>query len=138
MAFFLFWSNFYCNNLEYVLKIKSIEFISSNWMWRKVMFLFIWRDYLNVSLMDFIFLESSVFLYIAFFVELCLLAILFAFGGNFAGHICAFFGLLGRFYTFQEMKTFLIKVYDTRHHTASLCHWPLKVLKNPREKSWSC
>ena len=53
-------------------------------MCRKVMFLFIWVNYLNVNLMDFVFLEPSVFLYIAYFVELCFLAIFFAFRGNFA------------------------------------------------------
>ena len=42
------------------------------------MFLFIWVNYLNVSLMDFVFLEPSVFLYIFYFVELCFLAMFFA------------------------------------------------------------
>ena len=87
------------------------------------MFLFIWVNYLNISLMYFVFLEPSVFLYIAYFVELCFLAIFFSFEGNFAGLFYGFvFDLLGRCHTFQKMKTFSLKVYDTRHHTASLCH----------------
>ena len=60
-------------------------------MCRRVMFLFIWVNYLNVSLMDFVSLEPSVFLYIAYFVELYFLAIFFAFGGNFPGLFCGFF-----------------------------------------------
>ena len=35
------------------------------------MILFIWVNYLNVSLMDLIYVEPSVFLYIAYFVEMC-------------------------------------------------------------------
>ena len=55
------------------------------------MFLFIWVNYLNVSLMDFLILEPSVLLYIAYFVELCFLAIFFAFGSNSAGLFYGFF-----------------------------------------------
>ena len=57
-------------------------------------------------------IEPSVFLYIAYFVELCFLAIFFAFGGNFAGLFCGFFFLaFGRIHTFQKMKTFSLKVF---------------------------
>ena len=48
-------------------------------MCRKVMILFIWMNCFNMSLMDFVFLEPPVFLYIAYFVELCFLAIFFTF-----------------------------------------------------------
>ena len=59
------------------------------------MFLFIWVNYLNVSLMDFALLEPSVFFYIPYFVELCFLAIfslLEVISG--ASSVVSFFGLL--------------------------------------------
>ena len=81
-------------------------------MCRKVMFLFIWVNYLNVSLMDFVFLEPSVFLYIDYFVELCFLAIFFAFAGNFAGLFCGFFFWpFGKMSYFSEDKKFFIKSF---------------------------
>ena len=81
-------------------------------MCRKVMFLFIWVNYLNVSLMDFVFLEPSVFLYIAYFLELCFLAIFFAFGGNFAGLFYGFFcWLFGKMSYFSEDENFIIKSF---------------------------
>ena len=55
------------------------------------MFLFIWVNYLNVSLRDFVFYQAFVFLYIAHFKEMCFLAIFFAFEGNSAGLFCGFF-----------------------------------------------
>ena len=78
----------------------------------KVMFLLIWMNYLNVSLMDFVFWEPSVFLDIAYFVELCFLAIFFAFGGIFAGLFCGFFlWPLGKMSYFSEDKNFFIKSF---------------------------
>ena len=74
------------------------------------MFLFICVNYLNVNLMDFVFLEPSVFLYIAYFVELCFLAIFFAFGGNFAGLFGGFFFWpFGELSFFSEDEKFVIK-----------------------------
>ena len=55
------------------------------------MFLFICVNYLDVSLMYFVFFEPPVFLNIAYSVELCFVAIFFAFGGNFAGLFCGYF-----------------------------------------------
>ena len=76
------------------------------------MFLFIWVNYLNVSLMDFVFLEPSDILYIAYFVELCFLAIfsLLEVISRASSAVC-FSGLLGRCHTFQKMKTFSLKVF---------------------------
>ena len=76
------------------------------------MFLFIVVNYLNVSLMDFFSLEPSVFLYICNFVELCFLAIFFAFGGNFAGIFYGFiFWPFGKMSYFSEDEKFLIKSF---------------------------
>ena len=75
------------------------------------MFLFIWVNYLNVSWWI-LFLEPSVFLYIAYFVELCFLAIFFAFGGNFAGLLCGFFFWpFGKMSYFSEDENFFIKSF---------------------------
>ena len=79
------------------------------------MFLFTWVNYLNVSLMDFVFLEPSIFLYIAYFLELCFLAIFFAFGGNFAGLFCGFFFCPFRKMSyFSEDENFCIKSFLSR------------------------
>ena len=76
------------------------------------MFLFIWVNYLNVSLMDFVFLEPSVFLYKAYFVELCFLAIFVAFEGNFAGLFYGFFFWpLGKMSYFSEDENFFIESF---------------------------
>ena len=40
--------------------------------------------------MDFVFLEPSVFLYVAYFVKLYFVATFFGFGGNFVGLFCGF------------------------------------------------
>ena len=81
-------------------------------MCRKVMFLFIWVNYLNVSLIDFAFLESSIFLYIAYFVESCFLTIFFAFGDNFTGLFCGFFFWpFGKVSYFSEDENFFIKSF---------------------------
>ena len=81
-------------------------------MCRKVMFLFIWVNYLNVTLIDFVFLEPSVFLYIAYIVELCFLAIFSDFGGNFAGLFCGFFFWpFGKMSYFSEDENFFIKSF---------------------------
>ena len=76
------------------------------------MFLFTWVNYLNMSLMDFVFLEPSVFLYIAYFVELCFLTTFFAFGGNFAGLFCGInFWPFGKMSYFSEDENFFIKSF---------------------------
>ena len=75
------------------------------------MFLFIWVNCLNVGWMDFVFLEPSVFLYIAYFVELSFLAIFFAFGGNFAGLSGGFFWPFGKMPYFSEDENFFIKSF---------------------------
>ena len=77
-------------------------------MCRKVMFLFIWVNYLN--LMDFVFFKPSVFLYIAYFVEFCFLTIFFALGGNYAGLFRGFiFWPFGKMSYFSQDENFFIK-----------------------------